>query len=98
MTFKDGSPRRFGEPSNYVGTSMAAAHVAGVAAMVLASGTIDPKAKSKGKVGAVTQRLRHTARDLGPAAERQGARPDRRRPGDRAACLTLERRGRSCGR
>ena len=30
-------------PSNYVGTSMAAAHVSGVAAMVLASGTVEPK-------------------------------------------------------
>ncbi|HXR30964.1 MAG TPA: S8 family serine peptidase [Solirubrobacterales bacterium] len=73
VTFKNGSTRRFGEPIDYAGTSMAAAHVAGVAAMVLASGTIDPRAKSKGKVGAVTQRLRHTARDLGLPAERQGA-------------------------
>ena len=44
VTLKGGNPRRFGEPSNYVGTSMAAAHVSGVAAMVLASGVLDPKA------------------------------------------------------
>ncbi len=73
VTLKEGSARDFGEPSDYVGTSMAAAHVSGLAAMILASGTIDPKAKKKGKVGAVTQRLRQTARDLGLPATRQGA-------------------------
>lgn len=73
VTLKDGSTRRFGEPGNYIGTSMSAAHVAGVAAMVLASGTLDPKAKKKGKVAAVTQRLRQTARDLGLPQTRQGA-------------------------
>jgi serine protease len=73
VTLKGNSPRSFGEPSDYVGTSMAAAHVSGVAAMVLASGIIDPKAKNKGKVAAVTQRLRETARDLGQPPTRQGA-------------------------
>ncbi len=73
VTLQSGSTRRFGEPGGYVGTSMAAAHVSGVAAMVLASGTLDPKAKKKGKVAAVTQRLRQTARDLGLPANRQGA-------------------------
>jgi serine protease len=73
VTLKGGSARHFGEPSNYVGTSMAAAHVSGLAAMVLASGTIDPKAKKEGKVAAVTQRLRQTARDLGLQETRQGA-------------------------
>lgn len=73
VTLKTGSTRRFGEPSDYVGTSMAAAHVSAVAAMILASGTLDPKAKAKGKVAAVTQRLRQTARDLGLPSNRQGA-------------------------
>jgi serine protease len=73
VTLKEGSARHFAEPSDYVGTSMAAAHVSGLAAMVLASGTIDPKAKKKGKVAAVTQRLRQTARSLGLPASRQGA-------------------------
>ncbi len=73
VTLEGGSTRRFGEPGDYVGTSMAAAHVSGVAAMVLASGTLDPKAKKKGKVAAVTKRLRQTARDLGLPATRQGA-------------------------
>jgi serine protease len=73
VTLKEGSTRHFGEPSDYVGTSMAAAHVSGLAAMVLASGAIDPKAKKKGKVAAVTQRLRETARDLGLPSTRQGS-------------------------
>ncbi len=73
VTLKDRATNEFSEPSNYVGTSMAAAHVSGVAAMVLASGVIDRKAKKKGKVGAVTKRLRQTARDLGLTATRQGA-------------------------
>jgi serine protease len=73
VTLKKNSTRRFGEPSDYVGTSMAAAHVSGVAALVLASGTLDPKARKHGKVAAVTKRLRLTARDLGLPATRQGA-------------------------
>jgi serine protease len=73
VTFKAHSTRRFAEPSNYVGTSMAAAHVSGVAAMILAGGTLDPKAKEKGRVAAVTKRLRGTARDLGLPETRQGA-------------------------
>jgi serine protease len=73
VTLKDRTTDEFGEPSNYVGTSMAAAHVSGVAAMILASGVISRKAKKKGRVGAVTQRLRQTARDLGLPATRQGA-------------------------
>ncbi|HEX3608647.1 MAG TPA: S8 family serine peptidase [Solirubrobacterales bacterium] len=73
VTLKEGNPRQFGEPSDYVGTSMAAAHVSGVAAMVLASGVVDPKIKAKAKVAAVTRRLRETARSLGLPATRQGA-------------------------
>jgi len=72
VTLKEGSTRRFGEPGNYVGTSMAAAHVSGVAALILASGTVERKRKP-GRVGSVIQRLRRTARDLGQPATRQGA-------------------------
>jgi serine protease len=72
VTLKAGSTRRFGEPSSYIGTSMSAAHVSGVAAMVLASGTVKRK-RTPGRVGAVTKRLRRTARDLGQAETRQGA-------------------------
>jgi serine protease len=73
VTFKDGRPRDFGEPANYVGTSMAAAHVSGVAAMVLASGVIDREAGPKRRVIAVTRRLKHTARSLGLSRVEQGA-------------------------
>ncbi len=72
VTLKAGTTRRFAEPGNYIGTSMSAAHVSGVAAMVLASGTVERKRK-QGRVVAVTQRLRRTARDLGQPETRQGA-------------------------
>ena len=61
MTF-DGSPRRFGLPDEYMGTSMAAPHVSAAAALVIASGVIG-RAPAP---GAVEQRLKGTARDLGP--------------------------------
>jgi serine protease len=73
VTLRGGNPRRFGEPGSYIGTSMAAAHVSGVAAMVLASGVIPAKASPRGKVNRVIRRLRKTARDLGLSRERQGA-------------------------
>ncbi len=72
VTLKARSTSRFGEPGNYIGTSMSAAHVSGVAAMVLASGTVSRK-RGPGRVGAVTKRLRRTARDLGEPKTRQGA-------------------------
>jgi serine protease len=72
VTLKAGSTRRFAEPGNYIGTSMSAAHVSAVAAMVLASGTVERK-KKPGRVSAVTQRLSRTARDLGQPETRQGA-------------------------
>jgi len=73
VTLRPGSTRAFAIPSGYVGTSMAAAHVSGVAAMVLASAGVDPRLKGKARVDAVTKRLRHTARDLGLPAPQQGA-------------------------
>lgn len=73
VTFRDHSPRHFGEPGSYIGTSMAAAHVSGVAAMVLASGVLDKDLSPEGKVNAVFRRLRKTARDLGLPPDRQGA-------------------------
>lgn len=73
VTLKEGSTRRFGEPSDYIGTSMAAAHVSALAAMILVSGTLSRKLKGKAKVAAVSKRLRETARDLGAPATRQGA-------------------------
>jgi serine protease len=73
VTMRGGNPRRFGEPGSYIGTSMAAAHVSGVAAMVLASGLIPQNASPRGKVNRLIRRLRKTARDLGLPRERQGA-------------------------
>jgi serine protease len=73
VTLKGGNPRRFGEPGSYVGTSMAAAHVSGVAAMVLASGVLDPDLSPEARVEAVSRHLRRTARDLGLPPNRQGA-------------------------
>jgi serine protease len=60
MTF-DGSPRKFGLPSGYVGTSMAAPHVSATAALVIASGILgaDPKPD------AIERRLEQTAQDRG---------------------------------
>jgi serine protease len=73
VTLRPGSTRAFAIPANYVGTSMAAAHVSGVAAMVLASGAINPALAPRARVRFVTRRLRHTARDLGHPAIQQGA-------------------------
>ncbi len=73
VTMQGGNPRRFGEPGSYIGTSMAAAHVSGVAAMILAAGVLPKKVSPRGKVNRVTRRLRATARDLGLPAQQQGA-------------------------
>jgi serine protease len=73
VTLRMGNPTLFGEPSRYIGTSMAAAHVSGVAALVLASDVLDPRASPTQRVAEVTARLRRTARDLGLPAQRQGA-------------------------
>ena len=60
MTFT-GSVRRFGLPTGYVGTSMAAPHVSAVAAMVVASGVIGGNPSP----AQIEQHLKATARDLG---------------------------------
>jgi serine protease len=60
MTFGR-SPKRFGLPTNYQGTSMAAPHVAGAAALVVASGIIGPDPTP----AAITERLQATATDVG---------------------------------
>ncbi|HMI82220.1 MAG TPA: S8 family serine peptidase, partial [Solirubrobacterales bacterium] len=73
VTLRPGSTRHFAIPSVYVGTSMAAAHVSGAAAMVLASAALKPKLEPRARVDAVARRLRQTARDLGLPAIEQGA-------------------------
>jgi len=80
VTLQAGSTRSFGIPSNYIGTSMAAAHVSAAAAMVLAADTYGgprfiPEAPQGGRIRVreVAERLRKTARDLGLPRTQQGA-------------------------
>ncbi len=61
MTFTSSSPRRFGFPSGYEGTSMAAPHVAATAALIIASGVLGRHPTP----AQITARLRATARKLG---------------------------------
>jgi serine protease len=61
VTYLPGSTTRFGLPRIYTGTSMSAAHVAGVAAMVIASRVVGANPAPQ----RVLNRLRSTARDLG---------------------------------
>ena len=88
MTF-DGSPRRFGLPSEYMGTSMAAPHVSAAAALVIASGIIGPNPSPGRRRGAAEG---HRAR-LRPGRARLALRlrAARRRP--RRLALALS----SCG-
>jgi serine protease len=72
VTFKGDSRRTFGQPGDYVGTSMAAAHVSGAAAMVLASAVIPRPRKSAKLVRQVTSRLLGTARSIGRSRTEQG--------------------------
>jgi serine protease len=80
VTLRAGSTRTFAIPGNYVGTSMAAAHVSGVAAMVLAADTYagprlipETGGGAKPRVNGVAKQLRRTARSLGLPSTQQGA-------------------------
>jgi serine protease len=73
VTLKPGTTNQFTIPINYVGTSMAAAHVSGTVALMLASGVIPTGVKGKALVRAVTKRLEVTARGLGYPRTVQGA-------------------------
>ncbi len=73
VTLRAGTTNQFTIPSNYAGTSMAAAHVSGTVALMLASGVIPADLRPKARVRAVTRRLEATARSLGYPPTVQGA-------------------------
>ena len=61
VTFTGSSPRRFGLPSGYEGTSMAAPHVSAAAALIIASRVLGPHPTP----AQILARLKATARPLG---------------------------------
>jgi serine protease len=61
VSFPAGEPRHFEILPRFRGTSTAAPHVSGVAALVIASGILGPHPKPQ----AVEEHLEQTARDLG---------------------------------
>jgi serine protease len=80
VTLKADTTRVFAIPANYVGTSMAAAHASGVAAMVIAADTYagprfipERGTGAKPRVNGVAKQLRRTARDLELPSTQQGA-------------------------
>lgn len=73
VTLKPGTTNLFTIPTDYAGTSMAAAHVSGTVALMLAAGVIPGNLKGKARVQAVTKQLKMTARGLGYPRTIQGA-------------------------
>ena len=67
MTFTGASPRRFGLPSGYEGTSMATPHVAATAALIIASRVLGRHPTP----AQILARLRATARPLGGPGDGQ---------------------------
>jgi serine protease len=61
-TFRGTSPRRFGLPGGYEGTSMAVPHVSAAAALLVGQKLLGPNPTPE----AIESRLETTARDLGP--------------------------------
>jgi serine protease len=73
VTLLGKDPSVFGIPESYVGTSMAAAHVSAVVAMMLASGVVANARGPRARIGQVLRRLTRTARSIGLPQTRQGA-------------------------
>jgi serine protease len=67
VTFIAASPRKFGVPPGYEGTSMASPHVAATAALVIASGVLGANPTPDQLVA----RLKATARKLGDASDQR---------------------------
>ena len=67
MTFTGSSPRVFGFPGGYEGTSMATPHVTATAALILAAGILGRKPTA----AQMTTRLKATARPLGGPQDRK---------------------------
>jgi len=67
MTFTGSSPRVFGFPGGYEGTSMATPHVSATAALVIAAGILGRRPT----VAQLTRRLTATARPLGGPQDRR---------------------------
>ena len=67
MTFTGSSPRVFGFPGGYEGTSMATPHVSATAALVIAAGILERRPT----VAQLTRRLTATARPLGGPQDRK---------------------------
>jgi serine protease len=65
VTFTGSSPKKFGLPSGYEGTSMATPHVSAAAALVIASGVLGPHPSP----AALTARLQATAQKLGAGGD-----------------------------
>jgi serine protease len=69
VTLRRPRARSFGIPRYYTGTSMAAAHVSGVAALIISSGVLGPDPEPS----QVLSHLQDTARSLGMNRAQQGA-------------------------
>jgi serine protease len=67
MTFTGTSPRVFGFPSGYEGTSMATPHVSATAALIIAAGILGHRPTP----AQITARLKRTARKLGDPQDQQ---------------------------
>jgi serine protease len=73
VTLQKGLTDEFTIPNWYTGTSMAAAHVSGTVALMLAAGVLPSSLTPKARVRGITRRLESTARNLGYPRTVQGA-------------------------
>ena len=97
MTFTS-SPRKFGLPDGYIGTSMATPHASATAALVIASGILGPEPHpGRGRAPAGDHGGRPRATGLRPALrlgpDRRGPRHRPGHPGHLSASVRRARRG-----